>query len=464
MEITWLGIILFPLGVLIALLFPKRLDAIAIFSIPFTATSLLNTASGVPITPIIFFGFLFIVSQSNEIIKNWHHIFDIRNDWSLVLLILFLFIVVISMIMPVIIDGDLLVNSNQLNNTYYYPVSLNINNIKNPFPVVFFIILSVCLVISIKTPQKIKYMLKIYIISGLFVSLWGVYQFISTNIFGIEYPFYIFNNAILDTMQGYRQTFDFNGIELYRVSSVLHEVSFFSKFILSIIPLLVVSIILNQPFFNIQIDNIIIFVLMVSLMITTSSSAYFGLVIMLGVILAMSRSFNKSRKRLTTLLLVTSAIALLIYFCSSTAQDMIDYMIISKLDSGSALERTLSVENSWEYFLEYPVLGVGWDIVTCHDLVVKILVSTGFVGLSVFSALIIYVIRRSMVTLKGFIYLSKGIDIDIFVYVLGLTISLITMLILGLFSGIEFYLGFFYFIISLLIAANRVSTYKYIYQ
>jgi len=61
MEVTWLGYVLFPLSVIIFFVAPNKLQLFAVFFIPFTATSVLNSASGVPLSPFQLFGALFIL-------------------------------------------------------------------------------------------------------------------------------------------------------------------------------------------------------------------------------------------------------------------------------------------------------------------------------------------------------------------------------------------------------------------
>src|SRR6266436_5485780 len=112
MEITWLGFVLLPLGVMAFVVAPKWLYGIAVFSIPFTATSLLNSSSGYPLSPLLFFGTLFMVRQLLSSRRAGGALKVSREDRSQLLLILFLGTVVLSMIMPVIINGRLLVSSS----------------------------------------------------------------------------------------------------------------------------------------------------------------------------------------------------------------------------------------------------------------------------------------------------------------------------------------------------------------
>jgi len=74
-----------------------------------------------------------------------------------------------------------------------------------------------------------------------------------------------------------------------------------------------------------------------------------------------------------------------VYTRSAVVQGLADTVIFSKADSYSGLERLNSVTLAGGYFLQYPVLGVGWGSVTSHDLVFKLLANTGAAGLIAFA-------------------------------------------------------------------------------
>lgn len=460
MEATWHGMLLFPLGMLLLVAAPRWLHAITVFSIPFTTTSLFNTASGVPLTPLYFFGSLFMASQVFVLMMGRRMGVRMHGDRSLFLLFLFLGVVVLSMIMPLIIDGSLWVSSNQLNNLYYLPVELTENNIKNPFPVVFFVILSMFWIFKNSTPEKVRFTIKIYVLSAVFVSLWGGYQFLCNSVLGIDYPYYIFNNAVLDTMKGYKQLIVINGMEVSRVSSVTHEASIFSKYLLTVIPIMVVSVLMRQSLFSSGWDKLALSVLIVALVLTTSSTAYLGIIIVMVATLVLVSRFHPVGRRWGALAAISCITAGAAYFWFPMVQEIVISTFFLKLESGSALDRFLSIANSWEYFLEYPVLGVGWAMVTSHDLLVYLLVSTGVIGLVTFVVLICYVTRRSLRALDRCSLTDFVQHKNMFVLVAGLTISLVTQIITGLLTGLEFYLGYFYFILSMLIASNVVVAQK----
>ncbi len=277
MEITWVGALLIPLGVLLLVVAPKWLQPIAVFSIPFTATSLLNSSSGFPLSPLQFFGTLFIARQLFS--RRLSRILRAsREDRSQLFLILFLSVVILSMIMPLIINGRLLVSSNQVSDLYEEPLRLTVHNIKYPLPVIFGVIFAICLISTNDTPERIRSTIKVYVLAGVFVSLWGYFQFLCDSVLHIEYPYYLFNNSLIESMQGYGGQIEIGGYFYSRISSVTLEPSMFSKYLLTVIPLVVVSVWLRKPLFGIARDRWVLVIVLGILMLTTSSTAYFGMI------------------------------------------------------------------------------------------------------------------------------------------------------------------------------------------
>jgi len=85
-----------------------------------------------------------------------------------------------------------------------------------------------------------------------------------------------------------------------------------------------------------------------------------------------------------------------------------------------------------------------------------LLVSAGVIGLTVFMVLCVYVLHRSVQTLKLVSVGRAAQDRGALVLVAGLVICLATLILMGILTGLEFYLGYFYFVISMLIASNLV--------
>jgi hypothetical protein len=455
MEITWLGALLIPLGILLLAVAPKWLQPIAVFSIPFTATSLLNSSSGFPLSPFQFFGTLFIARQlfSRRLSQTLR---SSREDRSQLFLILFLSVVILSMIMPLIINGRLLVSSNQISDLYEEPLQLTVHNIKYPLPVIFGVIFAICLISTNDTPEKIRSTIKVYVLAGVFVSLWGYFQFLCNSLFHIEYPYYLFNNSLIESMQGYGEQIEIGGDFYSRISSVALEPSMFSKYLLTVVPIVVVSVWLRKPLFGIARDRWALVILLGVLMLTTSSTAYFGIICILLVTVVLLKSLHVIGWRWVIYLGFGAIICVVSYKESPVFQDFVNALLLMKYESGSGLERALSAINAWAYFKEYPILGVGWAMVTSHNLVTFLLANSGIIGLTMFMVLFVYVTRSSIRTLLRVNLNQPKFDKGMLILILGLVICLITLVLIGVLTGLEFYLGYFYFVLSMLIASNLV--------
>jgi len=455
MEITWLGALLIPAGIVLLLVAPKWLQTLTVFSIPFTATSLLDSSSGVPLSPLQFFGALFIIRQF--VSPRAGRIFRFsRGDRSQWLMVLFMGVAVMSMIMPLIIHGRLSVSSNQLHDLYEEPLQLTARNIKNPAPVIFGVVLSMCLISTNNTAQKISSTIRVYVLAGIFVSLWGYFQFICDSVLNIQYPYYLFNNAQIESMQGYAWQIEIGGDFYSRISSVTHEASIFSKYLLTVLPIVLVSVWLRRPLFSIFRDKCVLILLLGILVLTTSTTAYFGVICSILLTAFLLRYLHVIGWRWAGYVGLISAACFVSYKESPIFEDFVNALLLMKYESGSAIERTLSVVNSWDYFRQYPILGVGWAMVTSHNLITFLLVSAGVIGLTVFMVLCVYVLHRSVQTLKLVSVGRAAQDRGALVLVAGLVICLATLILMGILTGLEFYLGYFYFVISMLIASNLV--------
>lgn len=456
MEITWLGAVLFPLGLATFLVAPQRLAYLAVFFIPFTASSTLNSASGVPLSPFQWFGALFIFYRFLCILNNVKFRLLPGGDRTIALLLLFMTVAAFSMIMPAIIDGKLLISSNHLNDLYISPVVLTDSNIKYPIPVIFGTLFAIFLAHSIDTTKKSRHIIRIYVISGVFVALWGILNFLCLNVLDIEYPNYLFNNIKLDSAQGFDQKLDINGQIITRISSVTHEPSILAKYLLTVIPIVMASVWLCQSLFWPLMDKVILVLLVAVLFLTTSTTGYFGFVVAL-----LACALIVQRYRAATLKFIRNFIILcgggvslvLIFFL---LDDILNFATLSKLESGSALERALSISNSWNYFIEYPILGVGWAIVTSHDLIVNLLVNTGVIGLLSFATLTIYLGNRSVRSIDLSKHIAGSQASSLAAMCLGFLVSFIVLIFTGVVSGLEFYLGYYYFVISMLTSINII--------
>lgn len=457
MEITWLGAVLFPIGLAVFFISPQRLVYLAVFFIPFTASSTLNSASGVPLSPFQWFGSLFIFYRFLCVLNGVKLRLLYNGDRTIILLLLFMTVATCSMIMPAIIDGKLLISSNRLNDLYIIPVTLTDSNIKYPMPVIFGVLFATFLAHSIDTPKGSRQIILTYVISGIFVAIWGILNFLCLNVLDIEYPHYLFNNIKLDSAQGFDQKLEINGEIITRISSVTHEPSIFAKYLLTVVSIVMASVWLCQPLFGRLMDKVILGLLVTVLFLTTSTTGYLGFVVtLLACALLVQRYRAGTSKSIRNILILgCSSVSLILMLFPF--DDIINSVTTPKLESGSALERALSISNSWDYFLEYPVLGVGWAIVTSHDLIVNLLVNSGVIGLLSFTALTIYLAKRSVGSMDLTKHTTNSQTTSLTAMCLGFLVSLISLVFTGVVSGLEFYLGYYYFVVAMLTSINIMT-------
>jgi O-antigen ligase len=109
--------------------------------------------------------------------------------------------------------------------------------------------------------------------------------------------------------------------------------------------------------------------------------------------------FLPSQHRKAKTVAIVSVLTLLVtivvlYFTVPSVTIVVAATLLDKTASGSALERALIVYNDLEYFLQYPLLGIGWDCAPTHDLIIGMLANCGVLGLSAFFTLIGTVIYK----------------------------------------------------------------------
>jgi len=344
--ITWIGVLLIPYALLISLFAPSKLKHAAVFFIPFTATSVFNMPSGVPITPFQMFGSFFIAISFINLIKNHNQAGVLNLRKPQLFLILFLLAAVTSTFMPLWISGALTISSNSMNDLYFQKIVFTASSFKRVLPVIFGVVFSFAICGALNSTEKIHGLIKTYVASAVFVSIWGLLQFALQNILNIEYPYYIFNNVEIEAAQGYVQKLNFGDASIYRISSVSHEPSIFVKYLVSVIPLILFAILFKQPILGRVKDRIGILIILFVLLLSTSTIGYVGFiwVSLLTIIFVRKYGQIKSNGKVFLFLSTFSVISLLLIVPS--AIEILMVAGIEKFQSGSFLDRILSIINS----------------------------------------------------------------------------------------------------------------------
>ena len=158
MEITLPGIVLIPIGLLLLFSSSKYLYYSTIFFIPFSATSLLNSASGAPLLAVQYFGSLLILKEFLFKIGVPKSTWNISPAMKMAILYMFLFMMVaiVSMVMPYLINGSISVYDNKFPDLEEAQVFLTSQNFKNPLPVIFGMLLAYVIIKRNRSLAKLE--------------------------------------------------------------------------------------------------------------------------------------------------------------------------------------------------------------------------------------------------------------------------------------------------------------------
>ncbi len=174
MEITLLGLLLIPIGVIFLFLPSKYLFFSTLFFAPFAAASVLNIESiTFGLQPSYYFGILFILKETlNFFFKN-KFTFAKPNIFFL----WFLFFSLISLIFPIIFENKIEVFWQDVG---FYPLTLTVHNFTQLFYLIFIFLIYIYsknFFQQSQNKQKLfKEIINIQIFSIIFVVFWGLLQ------------------------------------------------------------------------------------------------------------------------------------------------------------------------------------------------------------------------------------------------------------------------------------------------
>lgn len=450
MSLTVLGGILIPLAVVTSLVAPRWLYILMIFFVPFSATVVANFGSGSSFSGLqvyMLMGAVWISRKGFNALAAGHVRLPREQARPFLLFAVFLAVAVSSLIMPVVIDGGLLVLKGELGQRRVVPLTFSMKHVTQTVYLLYGCLFALLVAAYNRRPERFGLSIKVYVLSGIFVSLWGWLQFLSYEL-GFPYPSVIFNNSLSIYAEGYLQTFVSSGDVLKRVSSVAVEPSIFAQYVLTVVPFALFSVLFRRPIISPAVDRLALVVMLSILLLSTSATAYLGLVFMAAATLVSLFFFRALRLRFLVAGLAVISLALVAYLTIGPIRDLIERTIFEKAESYSGLSRLSAFERGWEHFLDYPVLGIGWGSVTTHDTVIFLLANTGIAGLVSFAALMLLVLAR-VVNIGG---RNGAFDRNTVFWAGSLTVSLVTLLFTSVISGFPFVFGHFWFILGMAIA------------
>lgn len=388
MTITFLGWIILPSSLVMIALKPEWVYALAIFFLPFSATSVINVGSGDTASGIQVWFYLATLLLLRWVILILFRLeFRIDRDIRRPVLYLLSFVAAcaISLLMPLWISGRLQIMSPLLLDFTTTPLFFSTRNVTAFLYILAGFAFTVFIAHKNVTPKQFRRSASIYLLSCAFVASWGLLQ-LFLSVAHLPYPAIIFNNSASPSAAGYKETL--GTTEIARLTSVAVEPSM-------LVQTLLVGIAFTLPAFfgsgyvrGRYRDRITASLLIFVCLAATSSVGYIGIALMF--LLVCWALYKAHRLRPGFLILSIFGIAALVaaYFTIGIFHDVVDNALLNKNSSFSALERVKTIYYAVQYFFEYPILGVGWGSVTSHDLVAKILSNTGIVGFTAFCAFV----------------------------------------------------------------------------
>jgi hypothetical protein len=224
--------------------------------------------------------------------------------------------------------------------------------------------------------HSLKRLLSILFAGALFVSAWGLLQFILHST-GIHYPDYLFNNTSSKNSLAFDAVSE--GLGYFRISSVATEPSMLTKYLIPVLGAMM-SIILDSWHHLDRKIYLKTLVVLAAVLISTSSGGYIGIfVIFLFLVSRMRILFRRRMVSIGVLVIMMLLVALALRFPS-----VLDEIIFSKMYTYSFMERMESIVTGWNIFHQHPFFGIGWGNFEGWDMVIKVIASTGIFGLLAF--------------------------------------------------------------------------------
>ena len=452
MSVTLVGAVLIPLALYLALAKPRRLYLIAVFFLPFTATAVINvgrgqTASGVQVS--LFLAFLLLLRYCVTIWRSRSIPLARVGKAGLIHLGLFVLAVILSLVMPIYINGHVQVPANTLLDLSTHPLYLQSTNITGALYIVLGFSFAYLTAALNLTEGMRRATVKAFLAGCAFSAFWGALEF-GCKLSGIPYPAMLFNSSATASAGGYNQV-PTEGI--FRLSSVAVEPSVFAEVLLMAASLYIPFVFGPKSLFGRRLDRALFTLILVILFLTTSSTAYIGSVLVVLLFLFLLAIRGALRLRHFFLPLAGIALAGLIYGVTPVVRTVVDTALLSKGGGYSALERLKTIHDSYEMFLKYPILGIGWASITSHDLIVNILANCGLVGLAAFVAAMYLIVRALCRSVW-----SRGNTLSVMMQLdFAALLALATMLIDNIFSGSLFVFPFFWWLCGFSIAAANVG-------
>jgi hypothetical protein len=414
-----------------------------VFFIPFNATVVFFTAEGTAINlPFMLFILASISFITRKLFSPKFSIPKNRITLYSWLIILGL-VIIISQIMPFIIDGKYNVLERYQRSVYWAVEVPLVPKTQWITQAGYFLIgLLVVFIISYtyKSKEEVVKLLKLLICGITFMIFWGWYG--SFSFFsGIPY-FQIFNHIGMWEFGVAKEAF--NGFP--RMTSVSMEPSYLAQMLIPITPFFYWNSQIEKPLFFSKIFHKRMYVFsLITLLIAITTTGVLGFFLIIGLLLINNIRFFSKRSKYFLIVIYSIVVIASIFL-------MIKYLIdVSGTYSG--IERFKTVVYGYKYFLDYPILGLGWGVFPTYDFLINLLVNFGIMGAIPFTILIYNIVIKFKNKIK---FSSKK---DNYLYRAGIE-SFVLLIIVSQLSGFIYHSQYFWLYLGIAISIGSLELKK----
>lgn len=447
MEINWYGSSIIIMSIIIVVIFKKiRFIDLFVFFIAFNSTTVI-TIAGVPVNlPLV----LFLLSFFSCCIRSLLNLkinYNKPAKVSLGLLFFILVAAIFSELMPFIINGDYMV-LDRYNSFVYYakeePLFPSTQWITQLGYFIIGILTVFLIVVNYKTKEGVLKFLHYLMFGIIFMIFWGWFEYFCF-FTKISYPYQIFDhigmsrNGLLIGANGFP-----------RMVSVTLEASYFAQILIPTIPFFYWFGQENRKIiFNASFHKKLYLVSVISLLIAQTSTGVLGFLIIMGLLL--KNRINRFSKNIRLLLLIFFVVFCIVVLVLGVI------LILEKSNNFSGIERLKTITYGIKYFVDYPILGLGFGVFPTYDFVVNLLVNLGLLGTIPFLILI----RNIYIKFANLIKLNLN---NQYLYKAGLE-SFILILLVSQLSGFIYHSQYFWMYIGIAISIisfsyNKIETTK----
>lgn len=363
---------------------PRLLYGCTVFFLPFSATAVVNLSfsdatSGLQATT--FFGVLWMLREGPKAVRDAGLWRSQQMQTSVRRIRFFMLTVLLSLVMPLWIHGRLTIDCPDLGCTDSTPLIFTFRHITQTMYLAYGLLLTLFIAVKNSDILQFRKSVRIFLTSSVFVSCWGFLQWYCYR-GGLSYPAFVFNNNASESALGYLQ--DLPDLGLTRISSVATEPSMLSQYMLIAVVIAVFAVFGGRTVISRWWDRVTLCVAVLILLLSTSSTAYAGLAILLPTSMLGLWYLKKLGLRPLAIAGVAALVLYVVYVGSPLMQDVADTMIFTKAEGYSAIGRFNSLLLAFGYFRAFPILGIGWGSASAYDLALKLLSNTGILGLLTF--------------------------------------------------------------------------------